>query len=104
MSVFGVQAKFAKQSGIETIPVVMQGGGWTPSGWLGLLMAGMLWTPLHEEASFESNVHLLHRQIENVLRQSGLDEFDKAELKRLVREQLSTPYEQQYPEKVLAKV
>eukprot|EP01049_Picozoa_sp_SAG25_P003136 SAG25_NODE_176_length_12787_cov_14.980060_1_plen_81_part_10 len=74
-----VQAKFAKQSGIETIPVVMQGGGWTPSGWLGLLLAGMLWTPLHEEASFESNVRLLHGQIEHVLRQSGLEELDEAE-------------------------
>eukprot|EP01051_Picozoa_sp_SAG22_P004184 SAG22_NODE_218_length_14885_cov_24.733699_5_plen_1447_part_00 len=58
-----LEAKFAKQSGIEIIPVIMEGGGWQASGWLGLLTAGALWVPLHEEADFEQNVRQLHTQL-----------------------------------------
>jgi hypothetical protein len=72
-----LEAKFAKQSGVEIVPVVMQGGGWTASGWLGLLTAGALWTPLHDLACFEANVHALHAQIEQVLRQSLPDDLDE---------------------------
>ena len=71
------QAKFAKQSGIEIIPVIMEGGGWTASGWLGLLTAGALWTPLFDESNFESNIRKLHGQIELVLRQTSADDFDE---------------------------
>lgn len=71
-----VQAKFAKQSGVEIIPVVVQGGGWQASGWLGLLTAGSLWTPMHDEATFESNVRVLHGQIEQLQRQSSVSAGD----------------------------
>ena len=58
-----LEAKFAKQSGVEMVPVMMEGGGWKASGWLGLLTAGSLWVPLHEEADFETNVRQLHGQL-----------------------------------------
>jgi hypothetical protein len=37
-----LEVKFAKQSGVEIVPVLMQGAGWKASGWLGLLTAGAL--------------------------------------------------------------
>ena len=57
----------------------MEGGGWTASGWLGLLTAGALWTPLFDESNFESNIHTLHGQIEKVLRQTSADGFGEIE-------------------------
>eukprot|EP01047_Picozoa_sp_COSAG01_P022627 COSAG01_NODE_1350_length_10605_cov_43.649743_2_plen_453_part_00 len=50
----------------------MQGGGWAASGWLGLLTAGTLWTPMHDEQSFEYNVKLLHGQIEAAVQQQSV--------------------------------
>ena len=58
-----LELKFAKQSGIEVVPVVMEGGGWKASGWLGLVTAGSLWTPLYEAADFEENVRQLQGQL-----------------------------------------
>ena len=58
-----LEVKFAKQSGIEMLPVMMEGGGWKASGWLGLLTAGALWVPLYEDANFETNVRQLHGQL-----------------------------------------
>eukprot|EP01046_Picozoa_sp_COSAG06_P063118 COSAG06_NODE_14526_length_1149_cov_3.281905_1_plen_383_part_11 len=43
-----LEVKFAKQSGVGMIPVMMEGGGWRPSGWLGLITAGSLWVRLSE--------------------------------------------------------
>ena len=37
--------------------------GFTPGGWLGLLTAGSLWTPLHDKATLEENIDGLVRQI-----------------------------------------
>ena len=36
---------------------------YAPSGWLGLLTAGTLWTPMHDESSLEESVDGLVRQI-----------------------------------------
>jgi hypothetical protein len=78
-----LEAKFARQSGIPIVPVVMQGGGWQASGWLGLLTAGSLWTTLFDDASFESDVRMLHGQIEQMLGQSlPDDDFDEISLDR----------------------
>eukprot|EP01048_Picozoa_sp_COSAG05_P005356 COSAG05_NODE_315_length_11604_cov_8.336375_6_plen_1129_part_00 len=74
-----LELKFAKQSGVEIVPALMEGGGWKASGWLGLLTAGSLWTPLHEEASFENNVQMLHGQIQQVVGLSATDDMDETE-------------------------
>ena len=58
-----LEMKFAKQSGVEIVPVLVQGEGWRATGWLGLLTAGSLWISLFDEASFESNVRQMHGQI-----------------------------------------
>eukprot|EP01047_Picozoa_sp_COSAG01_P119325 COSAG01_NODE_48036_length_384_cov_2.407018_1_plen_128_part_11 len=40
------------------------GRSWQASGWLGVLTAGSLWTPLYDAASFADNIPHLLRQIE----------------------------------------
>ena len=62
-----LEAKFAKQSGVEIVPVIMQGGGWKATSWLGLVTAGSLWTPLFEEENFETNVRMLHEQLLKII-------------------------------------
>jgi hypothetical protein len=57
-----LELKFAKQTGVPIVPVMIQ-PGFKPVGWLGLLTAGSLWTPLYDQASFEENVQSLLRQI-----------------------------------------
>eukprot|EP01051_Picozoa_sp_SAG22_P002548 SAG22_NODE_115_length_19315_cov_10.458368_9_plen_1069_part_00 len=34
----------------------MEAQPWKASGWLGICTAGLLWTPLHDEATFENNI------------------------------------------------
>ena len=34
---YAQELKFAKQTGVPIVPVMMQGGGWAAKGWLGLL-------------------------------------------------------------------
>jgi hypothetical protein len=83
-----LEAKFAKQQGIEMVPVLMEGGGWRASGWLGLLTAGSLWVPLYEDASFAENVRQLHGQIVKVVG-AGLAE----ELEELSEDAVASPSE-----------
>ena len=45
-----LELKLAKQTGIPIVPVMMA-PGYTASGWLGLLTAGSLWTPMHDKAT-----------------------------------------------------
>jgi hypothetical protein len=64
-----LELKFAKQSGVPIVPVMMEapdasGRSWQASGWLGVLTAGSLWTPLYDAASFADNIPHLLRQIE----------------------------------------
>lgn len=61
------ELQFARQSGVTIIPVMMEGGGWRASGWLGLVTAGALWTSLHDPSSFDDNVRALHAQIERIM-------------------------------------
>ena len=84
------QLKFAKQSGVEIIPCIMQGQSWKATGWLGLLTgetsallpltmdvrlnsdrsptAGCLWIKLADESSFEETVRSqLYGQIQTVI-------------------------------------
>ena len=57
-----LELKFAAQSGVPLVPVQMD-GGFRASGWLGILTAGALWTPLHDAHSFKDNLEALIRQI-----------------------------------------
>ena len=67
-----LELKFGQQTGVPIVPVMMQ-KDYTPRGWLGLLTAGLLWTPLYEKASMEENVEGLMRQIELALESGTTD-------------------------------
>jgi hypothetical protein len=57
------EMRFAREQGIQIIPVIVQGGGWRASGWLGLLTAGALWTPMHDHATFSADVANLVKMV-----------------------------------------
>eukprot|EP01050_Picozoa_sp_SAG11_P008326 SAG11_NODE_728_length_7495_cov_3.384397_2_plen_878_part_00 len=61
-----LELKFAKQSGIPIVPVNLNGGEakdeWKPSGWLGIIVAGSLWTWLGDDCS-ESDIDNIVGQI-----------------------------------------
>ena len=57
------EAKYAKQCGVSMIPVIMEGGGWRPSGYLGIIFAGALWISLVDESQFEQSISDLHGQL-----------------------------------------
>lgn len=57
-----LELKYAKQKGVAILPVKMQ-SGWTASEWLGIVTAGALWTPMHEETTMQRNVQGLVDQI-----------------------------------------
>eukprot|EP01050_Picozoa_sp_SAG11_P002064 SAG11_NODE_100_length_16863_cov_12.374911_6_plen_215_part_00 len=58
-----LELKFARQTGVPIVPVMMQPPPYKPGGWLGLLTAGSLWTPLHDTVSLRANIDGLVRQI-----------------------------------------
>ena len=67
-----LELKFAKQSGVPIVPVMVESTkGWRPSGWLGIVVAGALWTPLRSDGEFESNVRSLVEQIKGAVPSSG---------------------------------
>ena len=57
-----LELKYAKQKGIAIVPVKMQ-SGWEASEWLGIITAGALWTPMHEETTMQQNRQGLVDQI-----------------------------------------
>ena len=57
-----LELKFAQQSGVPIIPVMMQ-ANFTPSGWLGILTAGAIWVPLHSDADFQEGIGKLLSQL-----------------------------------------
>merc|ERR1712097_80157 len=67
-----LELKFAKQSGVPIVPVMAESTkGWRASGWLGIVVAGALWTPLRSDGEFESNVRSLVEQIKSAVPSSG---------------------------------
>eukprot|EP01052_Picozoa_sp_SAG31_P023688 SAG31_NODE_1969_length_6771_cov_17.211331_7_plen_1242_part_01 len=63
-----LELKFALQSGIPIVPVMMEapdesGRVWKAGGWLGIVTAGMLYTPLHDPTTFDENIQNLLRQV-----------------------------------------
>jgi hypothetical protein len=108
-----LEVKFARQSGVEIIPVIMEGGGWRASGWLGLITAGSLWVRLSDESQFDDSMRQLYSQIEQKAGAGVLADSDvsdegvasameaKEELARL-REDLEAKTESQAVTAVLA--
>eukprot|EP01048_Picozoa_sp_COSAG05_P021122 COSAG05_NODE_3791_length_1835_cov_1.131336_1_plen_549_part_01 len=58
-----LELKFAKQHQIPIVSVKVEGHGWNPSGWLGIVTAGALWIPLHKEDNFDRSVDSIVSQI-----------------------------------------
>ena len=53
-----LELKFAQQSGVPIIPVMMQ-ADFAAKGWLAILTAGSIWTPMHESESVLAGVDKL---------------------------------------------
>ena len=68
-----LELKFAKQKSTPIVPVMLQGGGWRPDEWLGLVVAGALWTPLHDPNSFDQNLTSLVEQIKSAASTTMVD-------------------------------
>eukprot|EP01052_Picozoa_sp_SAG31_P018719 SAG31_NODE_1338_length_8731_cov_14.189643_1_plen_1748_part_10 len=67
-----LECKFAKQSGVPIVPVMVESTrGWRPSGWLGIVVAGALWTSLRDESEMESGIRSLVGQIKGAVAGSG---------------------------------
>eukprot|EP01046_Picozoa_sp_COSAG06_P050892 COSAG06_NODE_8178_length_2247_cov_2.238827_1_plen_674_part_01 len=70
-----LELKFAKQSGVPIVPVMVEStAGWRPSGWLGIVVAGALWTSLRgDESDFEGSIRGLVGQIKGAVPGSNGD-------------------------------
>ena len=55
--------KYAKTKGVPIVPVMVQGGGWRASEWLGIITAGALWTPLYDETAMQQNLQAVVDQV-----------------------------------------
>jgi hypothetical protein len=56
------ELKYAKTSRISIVTCMIEGGGWRPTESLGIITAGLLWTPLHGSATdvnFGTNLSVL---------------------------------------------
>ena len=63
-----LELKFSRQNGVAIVPVMLEapdesGRVWRAGGWLGIITAGMLYTPLHDSDTFDENIQNLLRQI-----------------------------------------
>jgi hypothetical protein len=56
-----LELKFAQQSGVPIIPVMMQ-AKFTAKSWLAILTAGSIWTPMYESASVPNGITKLIAQ------------------------------------------
>lgn len=61
-----LELKFAQQSGVPIIPVMMQ-ADFAAKGWLAILTAGSIWTPMYEKASVPGGVEKLIEQAQHVV-------------------------------------
>jgi hypothetical protein len=57
-----LELKFAMQLGVPIVPVLGQ-PKWQQSGWLGIVTAGALWTPIFAESDIDENIDKLVMQI-----------------------------------------
>jgi len=63
-----VEATYAHQLRKEIVPVFAE-DSFTPTGWLGVLCAGVLYYELHDPQKFEDNMRKLCKRLKNVLDQ-----------------------------------
>lgn len=63
-----IELKYAMQRRVPIVPVLLQAGDWEPSGWLGLVIAGKLWTSMHDPSSFDRDFEGLLSQINAAMR------------------------------------
>lgn len=56
-----LELKFAQQSGVPIIPVMMQ-ANFTAKGWLGILTSGSVWTPMYDHATVPDGIDKLIAQ------------------------------------------
>jgi hypothetical protein len=61
-----LELKFAQQSGVPIVPVMMQ-PNFTATKWLAILTAGSIWTPMHDEASIVEGVTKVIAQAQHVI-------------------------------------
>ena len=61
-----LELKFAQQSGVPIIPVMMQ-ADFAAKGWLGILTSGSIWTPMYEKASVLDGVDKLIELAQHVV-------------------------------------
>ena len=61
-----LELKFAQQSGVPIIPVMMQ-ENFTAKGWLGILTSGSIWTPMHAGASVRDGIGKLIDQVRHLV-------------------------------------
>ena len=69
------ELKFGKQSGIPIVPALVEGDGWRPTGWLGLVVAGTLWSPISAD-DFDGGVAALVSQIKKSVPTDAIAEED----------------------------
>ena len=62
-----LELTFAKQRGVPIVPVMMEATGWEASEWLGLVTAGLLWTPLGNGDEFAANTSQLVKHIQDAV-------------------------------------
>ena len=58
-----LELKFAQQSGVPIIPIMMQ-ADFAAKGWLAILTAGSIWTPMHDGATVPDGVDNLIIQVQ----------------------------------------
>jgi hypothetical protein len=64
--------KFAQQSGVPIIPVMMQ-ADFTAKKWLGILTAGSIWIAMHEPSALEAGIDSLIAQMYLVVSDMAAD-------------------------------
>eukprot|EP01052_Picozoa_sp_SAG31_P041020 SAG31_NODE_6102_length_2171_cov_1.590251_1_plen_242_part_10 len=82
-----LELKFARQSGITILPVMLQGGGWRPTGWLGIVVAGAIWQTL-EDHDFEQGITGLVAQIKSTVPMEDIEQRDGDESTNISRDEL----------------
>eukprot|EP01051_Picozoa_sp_SAG22_P004563 SAG22_NODE_247_length_13918_cov_7.885375_7_plen_1317_part_00 len=71
-----LELKFAKQSGIPVIPIMLEDGGWKPTDWLGIVTAGSVWTPLYDDEDYDAGVAKLTAMIKRVVQDADELAYD----------------------------
>eukprot|EP01052_Picozoa_sp_SAG31_P051549 SAG31_NODE_12290_length_952_cov_1.144197_1_plen_316_part_11 len=55
-----------------------EGGGWRPTAWLGIITAGLLWTPIHDTASITVSLDVMCSRVVEISRASSTVSRDDA--------------------------